>query len=81
MKILDLPTNEKDTVTFFQDKGILLKRQICGSGHKAKLYFRKQHFWKCSIKYYQKRSTFVLVIRFVGSDISFVHTLCFIYYW
>lgn len=55
MQICDLPTNEKDAVTFFQEKGILLKRRLCGYGHEAKFYFRKQIFCKCCIEYCKEK--------------------------
>ena len=35
-QIWDLPLNEKDTVAFFQEDGVLPKRRLCGSGHEAK---------------------------------------------
>jgi len=54
MRILDLSTNEKDAVTFFQEKSILPKKRVRGFGHKAKLYFRKQFFWKCNFQSCQK---------------------------
>jgi len=41
MQIWDLRLNKKDAVTFFQENGVLLKRQLCGPGQKAKLYFGK----------------------------------------
>ncbi|KAL4147831.1 hypothetical protein QTP88_002170 [Uroleucon formosanum] len=46
MDLWNLPTTEKDAVAFFQEKGILPYQRICSNGHKAKLYFGKQVFWK-----------------------------------
>lgn len=39
IKIWNLPSKEIDIVTFFQEYGILLERQVCGSSYKEKLYF------------------------------------------
>jgi len=44
MRILNSSTNEKEAVTFFQEKSILSKKRVCGFVHKAKLYFGKQFF-------------------------------------
>jgi len=36
MQIWYLPSNEKDAVAFLQERGVLPKIRLCGSGHEAK---------------------------------------------
>jgi hypothetical protein len=77
----DLTSNEKDAVAFLQEPMVFYLRRLCGSGHEAKLYFGKQIFWKCNIKSCQKKVNMRVGNWLVGSRISFVCALRFIYCW
>ena len=39
MRIWDLPTTERDTILFFQERNILPKERKCTNFHDMKLYF------------------------------------------
>ncbi|KAF0750000.1 DDE Tnp IS1595 domain-containing protein, partial [Aphis craccivora] len=78
MDLWNLPTTEKDAVAFFQEKGILPHQRICSNGHKAKLYFGKQVFWKCNVKSCQQKVNMRVANWYVNSRISFLQALRFI---
>lgn len=78
---LPISSNEKDAVAFFHEHGVLPKTRLCGSGHEAKLYFGKQIFWKRNIKLCQKKVNMRVGNWLIGSRISFVCALRFIYCW
>jgi len=53
MRIWDLSTNEKDAVTFFQEKSILPKKRVCGFAGlvtKENCISENNFFWKCNFK-------------------------------
>lgn len=81
MDLWNLPTTEKDAVAFFQEKSILPHQRICSNGHKAKLYFGKQVFWKCNVKSCQQKVNMRVANWFVNSRISFLQALRFMFCW
>ncbi|KAF0754105.1 DDE Tnp IS1595 domain-containing protein [Aphis craccivora] len=81
MDLWNLPTTEKDAVAFLQEKGILPHQRICSNGHKPKLYFGKQVFWKCNVKSCQQKVNMRVANWFVNSCISFLQALHFMFCW
>jgi hypothetical protein len=82
MDLWNLPTTEKEAVAFFlKKKGILPHKRICSNGHKAKLYFGIQVFWKCYVKSCQQKINMRVANWFVNSRILFLQGVCFMFCW
>jgi hypothetical protein len=67
---------------FFQSRGLLPERKLCGSGHEMKLYFGEQYpFWKCNIRPCRKKVGLRVGTWFDPSKLPFLTILRFMYCW
>ena len=81
MNLFNLPRDEKEAITFLQERGVLPLQRVCKNGHEMTLNIGTQVRWRCRKKDCRTEVGIRVGNWMEGGRIPFVTVVRFVYCW